>query len=171
MRSFKHIVTGFWVACFFYSCGKGTIVNEFQPVMRHKWDKQTEFLFNVDIRDTSVPYDVFLQLRNNNTYPYQNIWIFYTEERMSAPASAIPPAESVTLPPPVVSDTIEYLLADDFGKWTGNGITLFQNRLLIKQQYHFPDTGRYTISLRHGMRDNPLKGIEDVGLYIRESEK
>lgn len=169
MRLLKHIVTGLFIACLLYSCGNETIVNEFQLVVHHRWDKQTEFLFNVDIRDASVPYDVFLQLRNNNTYPYQNIWIFYAEQQMTLPISSAP-VESPALLPPAVSDTIEYLLADDFGKWTGNGVTLFQNRLPIKQQYHFPDTGQYTISLRHGMRDNPLKGIENVGLYIRKSK-
>jgi gliding motility-associated lipoprotein GldH len=156
MRSLKHIVTGLFFACFVYSCDNGATLNEFKPVAHHRWDKQTEFLFSVAVRDASVPYDIFLQLRNNNTYPYQNIWVFYKE--LSPSSSSI------------ASDTVEYLLADDFGKWTGNGITLFQNRLPIKRQYLFPDTGQYVISLRHGMRDNPLKGIENVGLYIRPSD-
>ena len=88
-------------------------------------------------------------------YPYQNIWILFEESKS---------AEHIS------KDTIEYLLADDFGKWKGNGISLFQNRIPIKTRYIFPDTGKYTITIRHGMRDDKLKGIEDIGLHIETIE-
>jgi gliding motility-associated lipoprotein GldH len=142
-------------ACFFLSCSQNIVYNEFQPIQNKVWDKHNEYYFNFEIKDVSVQYDISLKLRNNNLYPYQNIWIFFEESRSSGIS---------------VKDTIEYMLADDFGKWTGNGITLFQSHIPLKNHYLFPDTGKYTISVRHGMRDDKLKGIEDIGLFIEKSK-
>lgn len=142
-------------SCFFFSCSKRTVYNEFQPIQNKIWDKQDEYFFHFEIKDQTVPYDISLQLRNSDIYPYQNIWMLSRERQ--------PSGHSVT-------DTIEYILADDFGKWHGNGITLFQNQITLRSKYHFPDTGKYTISVRHGMRDDQLKGIEDIGLFIEISK-
>ena len=141
--------------CFLVSCGKEIVYSEFQPVQDKLWDKSKEYFFNFEIMDTSIPYNISLQLRNNDMYPYQNIWVLFEESQ---------PAGTTT------KDTIEYMLADDFGKWKGNGISLFQNRIPIKNSYIFPDTGKYSINIRHGMRDEKLKGIEDIGLHIESAK-
>ena len=147
----NRIAVFFAAACFLSSCGNETVYSEFQPVKDKLWDKNNEYFFDFEIKDISIPYNVSLQLRNNDMYPYQNIWILF-EESKSAGYS--------------VKDTIEYLLADDFGKWKANGISLYQNRIPIKTRYIFPDTGKYTINIRHGMRDDKLKGIENIGIHI-----
>ena len=142
-------------ACFLISCGSDIVFNKFQQVKNKLWDKNDEYFFNFEIKEASIPYDISLLLRNSDIYPYQNIW---TLIELTQPSGL------------TIKDTIEYMLADDFGKWTGNGITLFQNRIPVKAGYHFPDTGKYTISVRHGMRDDRLKGIEDIGLFIEKSK-
>ena len=142
-------------SCFFFSCGSDTVYNEFQPIRNIIWKKQDTYFFNFEIKDNSVAYDVSLQLRNNDTYPYQNLWILSEEEQPSGVSA---------------KDTIEYMIADDYGKWTGSGITLFQGHILLRKNHHFPDTGKYTISIQHGMRDNELTGIKDIGLFIEKSK-
>ena len=141
--------------CLFISCNKDIVYNDFRPVPDKEWDKQFGFDFHFDLKDASIPYDITLQLRNSVFYPYQNLWILFDELHSSEIE---------------IKDTIEYRLVDDFGRWTGSGITLFQNQFPIRTNYHFPDTGKYTIIIRHGMRDERLKGMEDVGLQIRTSE-
>jgi gliding motility-associated lipoprotein GldH len=154
--SLKIIVSVFFIAtCLLFSCGKDTVYNEYQPVNNKTWNRQDVYFFNFQIKDASIAYNVSLQLRNNDQYPYQNLWIFKEETQPSGVS---------------VKDTIEYMLADDFGKWTGNGITLYQSRINLRNNYHFPDTGKYTISVMHGMRDDNLKGIENVGLLIEKSK-
>ena len=142
-------------SCFLFSCGKDTVFNKYQSVQNGTWKKQDSYFFNFAIYDNSAVYNVSLQLRNNNMYPYQNIWII-CEETLPSNTSA--------------KDTIEHLLADDFGKWTGSGITLFQSSIPLKSLYHFPDTGNYTIIIQHGMRDDNLIGIEDIGLFIEKAK-
>jgi gliding motility-associated lipoprotein GldH len=88
-------------------------------------------------------------------YPFKNLWVFYD---MRLPDDSF------------VNDTLEAILADDFGKWTGKGVSLYHGKFPLYTNYHFPDTGQYTIVFRHGMRENDLKGIEEIGLEIKKSE-
>ena len=43
--------------------------------------------------------------------------------------------------------------------------------VLLEQNYQFPDTGIYHMTIQHGMRDSVLRGITDIGLEIRRNGK
>jgi gliding motility-associated lipoprotein GldH len=138
-----------------FSCAGDAVYNRSQPVRNGVWEKQAEYYFKFKITDASVPYSIFLQIRNSDRYGYQNLWLLCEELQ---PGSAS------------VKDTMECMLADDFGRWKGRGITLFHNRFTLRDHYFFPDTGQYTIGIRHGMRDDNLTGIEDIGLSIEKAQ-
>ena len=87
-------------------------------------------------------------------YPYQNLWVFCSEELPIGPLKR---------------DTIECLLADEFGKWYGDGISLFQSSFPIRSAYYFPVKGQYTFSFRQGMRNDQLPGIQEIGLRVLPS--
>ena len=144
----------FLASCLCFSCSNDIVFCEFQSVPDKVWNKQSAFLFQFELKDASVPYNISLQLRNNAFYPYQNLWIYYEANHNTEFA---------------VKDTIEYLLADASGRWTGNGITLFQNQFPLQTNYHFPDTGKYTIGIRHGMSDERFSGIENIGLLVEKA--
>ncbi len=114
--------------------------------------KGQSLLFYLSIDDNSRPYTITLDIRNNNKYPYQNLWLFCNEE---------PPIG------PLMRDTIECLLADEFGKWYGHGISLYESSFPIRKNYHFPYPGQYTFSFRQGMRDSVIVGIQEIGLRIQ----
>lgn len=137
------------------SCGPEPVYDQFQVVEDTDWDKSKVYYFTFMIEDNSVPYDVTLSLRNNNFYPYQNLWIFSQEESPSGE---------------LTTDTTEYTLADEYGRWTGQGISLYHSNFLIRQHYRFPYPGQYTFSFRHGMRDDVLRGIQEIGLRIYQSK-
>ena len=88
-------------------------------------------------------------------YPYQNLWLFCSEEQPIGPLHR---------------DTIECMLADEFGKWYGHGISLYQSSFPIHSQYKFPHAGQYTFSFRQGMRDDALKGIQEIGFSVRPAK-
>ena len=44
-------------------------------------EKDKEYYFTFEVKDISVPYDLTLEVRNNNLYPYQNLWLFCSEEQ------------------------------------------------------------------------------------------
>ena len=134
------------------ACNDNTVYNKYVAIENRTWDKNSEYFFNFTIADNTIPYDISVKLRNNNMYPFKNLWLFCD---MKLPNGSL------------TNDTLYMTLADDFGKWTGNGISIYQNEFTLRQNFHFPDTGQYTIVFRQGMRENRLKGIEDIGLIIK----
>jgi gliding motility-associated lipoprotein GldH len=120
------------------------------------WSKDKELYFTYEIKDKTISYDVSIEIRNNNLYPFQNLWLFCAEEQPIGP---------------VWRDTIECMLADDYGKWLGNGMSVHQLSIPVRTQYKFPHKGQYTFSIRQGMREDSLKGLEEIGLQIKKAKK
>lgn len=138
----------------FFSCENPALYNQYQAINNITWEKDKEYYFTFEVKDISVPYDLTLEVRNNNLYPYQNLWLFCSEEQPIGPLRR---------------DTIECILADEFGKWHGHGISLYQSSFPIHSQYKFPYAGQYTFSFRQGMRDDALEGIQEIGFSVRPS--
>jgi gliding motility-associated lipoprotein GldH len=115
------------------------------------WSKDKEYYFTYEILDNSVSYRFQVEIRNNNLYPYQNLWLFCSEEQPVGP---------------VRCDTMECLLADDYGKWKGDGFSIYHLSVPVRTHYRFLHKGQYTFSIRHGMRDSVIRGIEEIGLRI-----
>lgn len=137
-------------------CGRAPVYDRYQPVGHASWPRQKTFYFSFEITDTRIPYDLTLQLRNNNRYPYRNLWIA---------GEMIPPAGWA------VRDTTEYTLADEQGKWKGNGFSLFTHLFPLRTNYYFPAPGRYTFGFSQLMNDDTLPGIHEIGLRVEKSEK
>lgn len=101
--------------------------------------------------DSIVTGDLALSLRHTNDYIYSNIFLEVTI------------ADSLS----TVRDTLAITLADDFGRWNGRGIgTDFRISDTIAKgiTYRRP----VAISVRHIMRDEILKDIEQVGISFTE---
>ena len=58
-------------------------------------------------------------------------------------------------------------MAEPDGRWLGTQSGgLYSHRVLVSEEFFFPDTGIYKIYLEQNMRDNPLDGVESAGLKI-----
>ena len=147
----------FFLLCCNLACEDNqTIYNVFQPIENATWTKEKTFYFTFEIEDPSTLYDLTLELRNNSLYPYRNLWMIQKEEQPVGP---------------LLRDTIECVLADEFGKWTGKGFSLYTSSFPLKQNYRFPYTGRYTFSFKHVMTDKELKGIHEIGFRVEKSSQ
>ena len=135
----------------FFACDSSTLYNQYQVIDNTAWTKDKVYYFTFEIEDNTKAYDIFFDIRNNNKYPYQNLWLFCNEE---------PPIGKLK------KDTTECILADEFGKWHGHGISLYESSYPIRLNYHFPYTGQYTFSFRQGMRDSIIYGIQEIGLRV-----
>jgi gliding motility-associated lipoprotein GldH len=116
-----------------------------------EWHRDREYFFTCEIEDNTLNYDISLLIRNNGSYPYQNLWLFCSEDQPIGPARC---------------DTFECLLADEYGKWLGRGVSVYHSRIPLYTRCHFQHKGQYTFSFRHGMRDSTLRGIEQIGMRI-----
>ena len=116
------------------------------------WDKDSVVVFKHMVADTSGTYDIIIDIRNDGNYRYQNFWLFVN--------SISPDLREFT-------DTLECVLANNYGKWIGKGGgSLHQLPVSFMQQIKFPKRGVYKFELIQGMREDTLVGIHDIGLRI-----
>ena len=139
------------------SCEEQPVYEEFVEVSQQGWYKDSVINFEVEISDTNAAYQVVWYLRNNDNYPYSNIYLF---RKVSSQRGI------------EFGDTAEFTLADPYGKWLGKGVgELKTNTWPFKEQLlFFRSKGTYTFSLQQAMRADYLEGVEDVGLGIYKVE-
>ncbi len=143
-----------WLVGLLAGCGTRIIYAEQQPIPITGWEADSAVHFTFNITDTLAAYDLLIHVRHTQQYPYQNMWLF---------------VEGVT-PMGTDCDTIEFYLADQRGQWLGNGWgNLRDMPVLYMQNVTFP-AGSYTCTIRQGMRDEYLRGINDIGLTVEMTE-
>ena len=141
------------LAGLFTSCRHNIVYSEFISIPSGEWSIDSLPRFDFAIEDSKASYDIILYVRHTERYPYQNMWLFVQDNRQH-------------------SDTIEFYLADDRGRWLGDKHHGFiEMPVLYESNYHFPDTGKYCISVQQGMRDSVLRGVMDIGVEIVKGEK
>lgn len=157
-RSFFVIMLVLW----FSACKTDVVTSEYKSLNGAVWNRDDVIKFNFSEIDTVQEYDMFINVRNDNTFPYSNLFLI----------------TSLTTPEgEVLQDTMEYDMALPDGTWLGKGSgSLKENKLWYKENIVFPLPGVYTLEVSHAMRKNGnvsgiigLEGITDVGLEITKS--
>ena len=147
------------VCCFMLwglsSCSHNEMYYQYQSFQKASWHKDSIARFEVLVSDTLSTFDIDVKIRNNNSYQFENLWLFVD--------FTLPSGESRR-------DTLECILADHFGKWEGKGFSLYDLEKSYKSNVRYPQSGVYTYSIQHGMRQDVLKGISDVGIRILKCE-
>jgi gliding motility-associated lipoprotein GldH len=134
------------------SCQSPVVFQQHQSLPASQWEQDNSLIFQAVINDTTSLHELYLDVRNTINYPYRNLFIFLDIEF----------PEGI-----VVRDTIECILADRRGQWTGSGFgTIRSNRFLFRDQVWFPQQGTYIFTLHQAMRDQVLEGIADIGIRI-----
>lgn len=142
------------VALVAFSCSNKELYFRYTSLPEQGWNKDSMYNFDVQVTDTVSPYAIYVNVRNRNDYPYQNLWLFLR---------LIDPNRNV------LRDTINFYLADQRGKWLGAGAgSLYEMPVIYKQSFHFSRPGKYTFGIVQGMRDSVLTGINDIGLRIEK---
>ena len=136
------------------SCDRKKVFESYKELNPLGWNKDSVVVFNVQLTDTTKNHNLYVNIRNKGNYPYSNIYLFLS---VGAPDGTL------------LTDTVEFTLAEASGKWKGSGIGgLYDNQILYKSSVYFPHSGDYTFSIKQGMRDNLLEGIRDIGLRIEK---
>ena len=154
----------FLLVVFMVSCDRQTVKSEYSPTQNGSWSKDSVMAFSFKELDTLQKYNVFINVRNDGTYPYSNLFLI---------------AELKFPNGDVVRDTLEYEMAKPDGQWLGTGYgSLKENKLWYKENVVFPTSGVYTLEISHAMRKNgqvdgivELEGITDVGYLIEKSNQ
>ncbi len=139
------------------SCGRKVVYTDTHEMPDRTWSLMDVPEFQVPVTDTVTKENVLFTIRTGSSYPYRNIYLFVS--------TSSPDGRKIT-------DTLQYNLADDKGKWYGKGLgDIHELSLPYKSNVFFPVKGTYIFRIQHGMRIEDLKGVYDVGLRIEKVSK
>jgi gliding motility-associated lipoprotein GldH len=135
-------------------CISNAITDDFVTIPNQHWTYAQPTKSVVEITNTNKKYNIFINLRHTDAYKYANIWF---------KVSIIQPTKTKK------TDRVEYAIASADGAWLGTTSgSLFTYQLPYKQNYSFAHKGKYIIIVEQNMRDNPLDGINDIGVKVEE---
>lgn len=148
-----------WSGVMFFlvvACVNLNVYEKNQVINSALWPNDKIFRFEYISHDTLSSKNVDINLRHNDFYKYNNIYLFVT--------TIAPDGKSI-------KDTIEFTLADAKGKWVGSGVgNIYDLRLIYRQNISFGQIGKYIFYIQHGMREKELKDITDVGIRIEDAK-
>lgn len=127
-------------------------VDTFVSIPHETWSYIKPIKATLEVPDSTQAYNIYVNFRHTADYRYSNIWLRF---HIIGPNQRDIPLRQ------------EFQLAMPDGKWLGNGSgNLYSYQLIYKQNYKFAGTGKYTLIVEQNMRDNPLKGVSDAGIYV-----
>lgn len=119
----------------------------------HSWKSGERPSFTFEINDTTSLYNIFLVLRHEDAYNYNNIWI------------------NLAVKGPGSTDTIrrEFILGNNKQGWLGSGMDdVFEHRIVFNDQPTPLHKGTYTFTLQQDMREDPLEHVMNVGIRVEK---
>ena len=139
------------------SCNSHVVYTNSEQMAKETWSLMDIPTFKVPITDTLNSNNVIFTIRSGSAYPFRNIYLFVS--------TTSPDGKKIT-------DTLQYNLADEKGKWYGKGFgDVHELNLPYKSNVYFPIKGTYEFKIQHGMRIENLKGVYDFGLRIVKHTK
>lgn len=139
------------------ACQPKPLLNETINLAGEQWTYADTLNFQLNLQDTALRYDIFIDLQHSPDYPTQNLYtriytLFPNGER---------PRQLVSLE-----------LADKAGQWYGRcGGKWCKLSIPIQQGALFDQAGAYTFTLEQYTRIDPLPGLKQVGMRIQPSKK
>ena len=141
------------------SCNTIDIYEKTVAIPGHAWKSGFKPSFSFTIKDTSVPYQLFIVLRHNEKYNYNNIYI-----NLYVQSPGKDSIQKIQLP---------LTLANNDG-WLGSGMDdIYEHRIQLTQQgkdFYFKKSGTYTFRIEQIMREDPLQNVLDIGLRIEKKQ-
>lgn len=154
----KNSVLLLLVVILFFSCDKKRVFDEYKSV-GNAWHKDSVVTFDLPILDSTKRFNLFVNLRDNSDYPFNNLFLIVAIETPSGFTKV---------------DTLEYQMAKPDGSLLGDGFgDIKENKLFYKEGVKF--RGKYKVHIKQAVRENgkvpgitALDGITEVGFRIEK---
>ena len=145
-----------------FSCATVDLYEKSVSIPGHTWERSYKPSFTFTIKDTSSAYQLFLILRHNDKYNYNNIWLNITVKS--------PGTDSIK-----TFRVAKRLATNEKGWLTGGMDDIYEHRLplleeLVNNEVSIRSPGEYTFTIEQIMRENPLANVLNVGLRIEKKE-
>lgn len=156
----RHSALLILVAILFFSCDKKRVFDEYKSVGR-AWHKDSVVSFDLPELDSTKRYNLFVTLRDNNNYPFNNLFLIVGLEMPNGFTKV---------------DTLEYQMANPDGSLMGDGFSdIKENKLFYKEKVRF--RGKYKVNIKQAVRETgkvpgvtALDGITEVGFRIENTD-
>ena len=126
------------------SCQDSTLFHSYQPVALTGWERTDTLFYTLDKSISNLhTFKYEIGIRHKDSYQYRDIWL------------------------QINRDTVHFYLADPKGKWLGHGLGELRQITFAYSPSFDSDTIK-TFQINHIMQDNPLMGIHDIGIQIKE---
>lgn len=164
MKKARYILFYFFIVAAFLltlsSCKQIDLFERSVTVPGHKWDNSFKPSFTFTIKDTASAYKLFVVLRHNDKYNYNNIYVNIITRQ---------PGQDSTQ-----KARYDLTLANNEKGWLASGMDdIYEHRIPLTptdQEFRFRKPGDYTFTIEQIMRENPLKNVLNVGLRIEKME-
>lgn len=158
--SLRNSLLFIFAAVLLVSCDKKRVFDQYKSLGK-TWHKDSIASFTYNNQDTTKAYDLFVNLRSNNDYPFNNIFLIVA---MEAPGGL------------TKVDTLEYQMANPDGSLLGSGFSdVKESKLYFKGKYKFQSVGDYKIGIRQAVRQTgkvagvqELAGVTEVGFRVEK---
>lgn len=153
MQKRLYIVVLF-LAVLFSACDQKRVFESYQSIKEDSWYINQRPTFYIDVKDTTTEHTIYFNIRHTGNYKYSNLFVLFTIQGPKAKAE---------------TQRLEFKLAEADGKWLGSGLgDIYSNQIKVMENVKFPRKGVYSFSIEQNMRDNPLMGIEDIGVRVEK---
>ncbi len=123
---------------------------------QHEWKSSEKPSFTFHIEDTLSAYNIYVVIRHEDAYRYNNIWLNVTTQAPSDTARA---------------QLLKLILANNTKGWLGAGMgDVFDHRILITRTPVRLKKGDYTFLLQQAMREEPLQYVLNAGIRVEKAK-
>ena len=138
------------------SCDNNAIFKSYEDLKDTNWYVKKIPSFTFEVKDETVPYNIYLLIRNASQYPYNNL---YVTRYIHGPDGK------------QISNRLEEvtLFNPKTGKPFGEGLgDIYEHKVLSTRNFKFPKKGKYTIKLKQYMRQDPLPYVMSIGVIVEK---
>ncbi|WP_432672222.1 gliding motility lipoprotein GldH [Flavobacterium sp. SM2513] len=144
------------------SCDKKRVFDDYKSV-GDAWVKDSIVEFDFKQEDTTTLYNLFVNLRANQAYQFNNLYVIVVMERPGGLTKV---------------DTLQYQMTNPDGSLLGEGFSdIKESKLFYKENLRFDTIGDYKVKIQQAVRQTgkiegiqALEGITEVGFRIETIE-
>lgn len=126
----------------------------FEDIPPQGWPYGLTIDFNTPGVDSVQAHTIEVSVRHTSSYPFSNLWL----------EVKVKEGNKFNI------DTLEMLLSDSYGRWIGKGFgPTYQMTAPLPDRYFITDSTQ--VFIRHIMRADTVRGIEQVGITLSPAKQ
>lgn len=150
----KYLLGYLCMAMALVACGTLDVYEKTVAFPEHQWKNTEKPSFSFAIEDTVSAYHIFVILRHEDAYHFNNIWLNITTQAPKDTAK---------------TQLVNITLADNAKGWLGTGMDdVFDHRARITRSPVKLKKGTYTFTLQQNMREEPLQFVMNAGIRVEK---